>query len=262
MSIRHARHPTAWTWLIAASLALLSADAQATPQATPHAPRCSRTKPVELQRALRLAIVQDEPGSCSPLCRKGYLCQKGKCISQCNPPCPAGQRCVEGGECELMPRPGEPTRRRYFALLGGARLGVNDSAASYGELRAEIGSRWISFQIGGGFGPDATSIRGALVGHVAYQPIATVPFYLQPRLALGYSYNWVDDLAKTRQQQFFVTPGLRLRYDVLRKMAIFLDAIQLEINYLRLQSNDTDDTFRSSAAPIHWGLHAGVAFVY
>jgi hypothetical protein len=38
-------------------------------------------------------------GGCTPACRAGYLCQQGQCISACNPPCAAGQRCTAEAEC-------------------------------------------------------------------------------------------------------------------------------------------------------------------
>ncbi|MCK5795936.1 MAG: hypothetical protein KAI47_02050 [Deltaproteobacteria bacterium] len=203
----------------------------------------------------------DEPGGCVPTCRSGFMCKKGKCISLCNPPCPNGQRCVKG-ECELMPRVGEPTRRRYFALLGGTRVALNDPAATFGELRGEVGSRWISFQIGGGFGSHINSLRAAIIGHISYQPSPTVPLYVQPRLGFGYAFNWVDTNLSLHQQDLFVTPGVRLRWDVLRKMSFFLDPIQLEIAYLRLESDDKTDLHRVAVAAVHWGVHLGVAFIY
>lgn len=207
-----------------------------------------------------VAIVKDEPGSCAPPCRSGFICKQGKCVSLCNPPCPNGQRCVKG-ECELMPRAGEPTRSRYFALLGGTRIALNDSAATFGELRGEVGSRWVAFQIGGGFG-DATSLRGAVIGHINFQPSEKLPLFIQPRLGLGYAFSWVDGPGDRRQQDFFVNTGVRLRWDILRKMAIFFDPVQLEVTYLRLESDERNDTRRISVAPVHWGIHLGVAFIY
>ena len=208
-----------------------------------------------------LAIVQGEPGSCSPPCRSGYQCTKGKCVSLCNPACPANQRCVKG-ECELMPRPGEPTRSRYFALLGGTRLGLNDPAATFGELRGEVGSRWVAFQLGGGFGSDATSLRAAVIGHVNFQPSPNLPLYIQPRLGLGYAFNWVDAPGDPKLQDFFVSMGARLRWDLLRKLSLFVDPVQLEVTYLRLGSDDKNDLHRIKVAPVHWGMHIGLAFIY
>lgn len=34
-----------------------------------------------------------------PACRSGYLCQKGQCVSACNPSCAVGETCNAVGEC-------------------------------------------------------------------------------------------------------------------------------------------------------------------
>jgi hypothetical protein len=36
---------------------------------------------------------------CVPACRSGYICRAGQCVSACNPPCGAGERCTDRGEC-------------------------------------------------------------------------------------------------------------------------------------------------------------------
>ena len=36
---------------------------------------------------------------CVPACRTGYLCMEGQCVSACNPPCAAWERCTANGEC-------------------------------------------------------------------------------------------------------------------------------------------------------------------
>jgi hypothetical protein len=36
---------------------------------------------------------------CAPACRKGFLCNKGTCVSACNPPCVAGETCTSAHEC-------------------------------------------------------------------------------------------------------------------------------------------------------------------
>jgi hypothetical protein len=42
-------------------------------------------------------------GLCEPRCRRGYLCVNGACVSVCNPPCAAGETCLENGSCEAPP---------------------------------------------------------------------------------------------------------------------------------------------------------------
>jgi len=39
---------------------------------------------------------------CEPTCRSGYYCRDGECVSRCNPPCAAGERCTDQGECEAQ----------------------------------------------------------------------------------------------------------------------------------------------------------------
>jgi hypothetical protein len=36
---------------------------------------------------------------CVPECRSGYVCVEGQCVSACNPPCAAGERCTAEAEC-------------------------------------------------------------------------------------------------------------------------------------------------------------------
>lgn len=39
---------------------------------------------------------------CVPACREGFQCLAGSCEPLCNPPCPAGEACLEGRYCEPM----------------------------------------------------------------------------------------------------------------------------------------------------------------
>ena len=45
---------------------------------------------------------------CVPSCRAGYFCHEGQCLSLCNPPCGAGERCSQNGECESATPPPAP----------------------------------------------------------------------------------------------------------------------------------------------------------
>jgi hypothetical protein len=47
-----------------------------------------------LQGAVAPAPASSAPaGACEPDCSPGYTCLRGTCVSSCNPPCAAGQRC-------------------------------------------------------------------------------------------------------------------------------------------------------------------------
>jgi hypothetical protein len=39
--------------------------------------------------------------ACFPACRAGFACSDGHCVSACNPPCPAAEKCTPRGECVL-----------------------------------------------------------------------------------------------------------------------------------------------------------------
>ena len=47
--------------------------------------------------------------TCTPACRSGFTCRGGQCISQCNPPCAAGEQCTPQGECVLSSGGGAPS---------------------------------------------------------------------------------------------------------------------------------------------------------
>jgi len=49
------------------------------------------------------------PVACVPACRSGYMCYQGQCVSACNPPCAANERCTENAQCVLQaPAPVAP----------------------------------------------------------------------------------------------------------------------------------------------------------
>lgn len=212
-------------------------------------------------QALQLALVDGEPGSCRPSCRTGYYCHQGRCLSDCNPACPVGQRCV-GGDCEPVPVAGEPTGRSYLAVLAGPRIGLNAPAVTEGELRVEIGGRYIAVELGPAFGKRQTTMRAAVVAFLAFQPIANVPLFLMPTLHAGYSYTWRDDPTNTRQHELLLTPGLRLRYELLPRLAILLEPLHIEVSYLRLEGDKTRGTHCTSDIPVHWAMQGGLALLY
>jgi serine/threonine-protein kinase len=54
-------------------------------------------------------VAPEPTATCFPACRRGYACTpRGQCVSACNPPCVAPQRCTDAGVCALEPRTAEP----------------------------------------------------------------------------------------------------------------------------------------------------------
>jgi hypothetical protein len=81
-----------------------------------------------------LSAYAEDTTACFPPCRAGYLCFHGKCIEQCNPPCPAATKCNSNSECVPIERPAAPTsldkkyRKHtgfYLSFNGGYDFGVN-----------------------------------------------------------------------------------------------------------------------------------------
>ncbi len=49
--------------------------------------------------------------ACAPACREGFTCLQGKCVTACNPPCAAGERCTADLRClpaETLAQPVRP----------------------------------------------------------------------------------------------------------------------------------------------------------
>jgi hypothetical protein len=51
---------------------------------------------VAVSAAFAIGCTSNSP-VCNPLCRSGFVCVSGTCVSACNPPCPTGQVCTEVG---------------------------------------------------------------------------------------------------------------------------------------------------------------------
>ena len=246
--------------LVSLLLAVGSPAAAAPPAAPPAAPTPAPPSPA--------TAAGDEPGlaGCSPACRTGYTCKQSRCVSLCNPPCGAGEVCVRG-DCEMRVTYNKKKRRkkrgmhRYFGVSGGYRIAVNDSAAGMGEVRAEFGSRYGSAQIGPAFGDKRVSLRTAILGQVPIQ-LSTLPLYIAPALSIGYTFTWIDDDRNTAEQDIFITPAIRLIYKPHPRVSLRADLIQVEINFLRIASDDIESAHRIKVVPIQWGLAFGVFFHY
>jgi len=62
---------------------------------------CVAAQPIAPARpAPAPALRSPEPSnSCEPDCRSGFTCKQSRCVSLCNPLCPADEICTENGEC-------------------------------------------------------------------------------------------------------------------------------------------------------------------
>ncbi|HXK18678.1 MAG TPA: hypothetical protein VNG33_12795, partial [Polyangiaceae bacterium] len=71
---------------------------------------------LSLLLASSLGYAQNKPSSsgasgskaaaaCFPACRSAYVCLEGRCVSACNPPCAANERCTAAATCELAAPP-------------------------------------------------------------------------------------------------------------------------------------------------------------
>lgn len=220
---------------------------------------------------------QGEPGNCNPPCRAGFMCKVDKCISLCNPPCGSGERCING-ECEpLCFGDYLGVRHNYLAVMGGVQAGLNSSAKTMGDIHLEFGGYYAALQIGPTLGDHLTILRTAVQGHVLFRITPKIPLYAVPTIALGYGYGWSSEVPNEdiNIHDFFITPGLRLRYDILPRLAIFADLFQLQISYLRLSnagrsdssststnSKIDNDYHRIDAIPVTWNIMVGPVFLY
>lgn len=202
--------------------------------------------------------------SCDPPCRKGYFCRDGQCISECNPPCPVGEHCMNGDCVPALPATILKMRERsnYFGVLGSYQIGINDSALSVGEIRAEFGSRYGAFQIGPGFGSGITTLRTAITGFVPIRVTDAVPFYILPMLGVGTKYSWIDDNNGTNYFEFFMVPSVRLRYDLMPQLSFLVDLVQVEINFLRFAETNSFSMQRQKVVPVQWNLSGGIVLRY
>lgn len=60
---------------------------------------CVSTQPAAPTRPVRPARLLEPRNSCEPACRSGYTCRETRCVSLCNPACPADEICTAEGEC-------------------------------------------------------------------------------------------------------------------------------------------------------------------
>lgn len=60
---------------------------------------CISAQPTAAARPARVSRAPEPVNSCEPACRSGYTCREARCVSLCNPTCPADEICTAEGEC-------------------------------------------------------------------------------------------------------------------------------------------------------------------
>lgn len=81
---------------------------------------------------------EPKPYDCDPICRPGFVCANGQCVTPCNPPCPGDQVCAGFGKC--VPAPVcEPLCRAGFVCLEGTCVSACNPPCGGGEVCAEGG---------------------------------------------------------------------------------------------------------------------------
>lgn len=60
---------------------------------------CVSAQPIAPSRPAPAAQPLETSSSCEPTCRSGFTCRQSRCVSLCNPSCPADETCASNGEC-------------------------------------------------------------------------------------------------------------------------------------------------------------------
>jgi hypothetical protein len=84
------------------------------------------------------AAAPPKPYDCQPICRPGFMCVDGRCVSPCNPPCKADQVCAGLGKC--VPAPVcDPQCRAGFTCVDGRCVSACNPPCGSGEVCVESG---------------------------------------------------------------------------------------------------------------------------
>jgi len=183
--------------------------------------------------------------TCDPPCRKGYFCRDGECVSECNPLCPSGQICRDR-ECiadpnaprvSAQPTPGENTRRSkdedlpynsFVGLGGGVRATIKGAGAADLPSASFVGIDTGSRYLGGGIAlafPDGGIVVVTEFIRVQFPFNLASRWFMEPQFGIGFNYGSFDNFAF---QEIALVPGLRVRYDLTRAFALYLQAVRFE----------------------------------
>lgn len=114
---------------------------------------------------------------CFPECRAGFVCANGACVSACNPPCGADERCEAGGACVVAspgppaspdsPAGSRPHMHDGFFFRAGAGFGrawgsVTNDPSMYGDVEVSSWAIPVELALGGTVAP------GVVIGGGSY----------------------------------------------------------------------------------------------
>jgi hypothetical protein len=219
--------------------------------------------------------------NCQPACRTGYLCLDGRCVSECNPPCPEGYLC-NNGDCQVDPllsRPAmvgtvEPGPRRgdgegddyepndrYISVGGGGEFSAKDSndftLDSYGYVSIENGGQFWAGGITLGFPKDAFIL--GLPMRIYFPIRMQGRFFIEPQLGILFNFGFGDTA------EFFqigLGPGLRVRYDVARMFAIYVQLFSADIMVFTQVRPDTGGSYNADGVSVFINSGAGIEIRY
>ena len=180
---------------------------------------------------------------CVPSCRAGYLCVRGTCVSQCNPPCPDGLECSPAGECVepgTWRRAGRAGERRAFpGYVGGStggRASIHGFATSFYYMSFEVGKGYVGFDLDMAFNGNVQALGPMFAFRVPIALSRRHGLYLEPGMALGPEFwfgagscpSW-DSCGTSEWLSVRINPRLRVRWDVFSSFSVVADVISVDI---------------------------------
>lgn len=149
----------------------------------PHFVRTSLLIAVTMALSLLLlatpAFAQEQ---CFPDCREGFVCNReGSCVSECNPDCDAGQRCL-AGECyvkvnEVQDKEAAANRREEPAAAATLKAGTEDRVVVLGAGFIIQYQDYYSYDAIASYGMELSA---------AFFPSGQVPYFIRPRVLIAF----------------------------------------------------------------------------
>lgn len=98
---------------------------------------CVSAEPVAAPRPTLVSRPVESRSSCEPSCRSGFTCKQSRCVSLCNPLCPADEMCTASGECISARLAEHPEADVDFGIESAPASARDRSANSLVNLHAD-----------------------------------------------------------------------------------------------------------------------------